>query len=165
MLAVAGKTVKKGDLLVEIEVSETRAALDRSQAALTKAEQDLKRYQSLLESAAVTQAEFDQVAAQQSMASASVREVQSALDYGTVRAPFDGVIIRKVHEEGDLATPGQPLFVIEDSAIPRLEINVAESLVSNLKSGTTLKIDLTGMESNIDAFYPLRNAVIDAETL
>ena len=149
MNATAGKAVKKGDLLAEIEVNETRAALDRAQASLTNADRDLKRYQSLLASAAVTQEEYDRVETQKRMASASVHEIESLLEHALVRAPFDGVIIRRIHERGDLATPGEPLFVIKDTAAPRLEINVPESLISKLKMEANLPVDFAGMASTI----------------
>ena len=149
MLASAGKTVKKGELLAEIEVNETRAVLDRAQAALAQANKDFKRHQNLLAEAAVTQAEFDRIEAQQRMALASVQEVQSALKNASVMAPFDGVIIRKIHEEGDLATPSQPLFVMETVATPQLEISVPESLIRKIEVGTMLLVDLTDTQADL----------------
>ena len=148
--AVPGKRVARNDALVSLEVGEIQAARDGAAAAFENAERDLERYKGLLASNAVTQAEFDKVRAGQRIASASLKEAETMLGHATVRAPFDGVITRKLAEAGDLALPGKPLFDIENPAELRLEINVAESLAGALELGQKFRVTVEGAGLDLD---------------
>ncbi|MCF6311472.1 MAG: efflux RND transporter periplasmic adaptor subunit [Verrucomicrobiales bacterium] len=147
MKAVPGMKVKKGTVIAEIEAEEMKAALERSQAAYKNSDSDLQRYRKLLASGAATQAEFDAVQSVQLIANATVKETQAMISNATVKAPFDGTITRKLMDTGDLATPGKPLFIVEDSSQLRLEINVAESLANQVTLGEKFSILIAGASS------------------
>ena len=149
-LATPGMRVEKGALLVELEVDELKASLERALASLDQANRDLKRYQNLLKAGAATQSEFDRVQAQQRIAAATVKESQSRVANAAVTAPFAGVITRKFAETGDLADPGRPLFAIEDATLLRLEIDVAESLAGSLALGQKIKVAVGGASAILE---------------
>ncbi|MCB1078101.1 MAG: efflux RND transporter periplasmic adaptor subunit [Verrucomicrobiae bacterium] len=144
MKAVPGMRVKAGEPLAQLEVKELEAALDRSRAALAQADRELTRYRTLRESGAATQAEFEQAESQQKIAAATVQETQTMVANAKVEAPFDGTITRKFLEPGDLASPGRPLFSMEDSSLLRLEINVAEALAGTIKIGDNFQVEVSG---------------------
>jgi RND family efflux transporter MFP subunit len=49
-------------------------------------------------------------------------------------------------EPGDFASPGRPLFAMEDSSLLRLEINVAESLAGELAIGDAFRVEIAEEE-------------------
>ncbi|MFT5470855.1 MAG: HlyD family secretion protein [Verrucomicrobiales bacterium] len=149
MLATPGKRVEQDEKLAEIEVGELRASLDRAKAGLAQADRELTRYRNLLDSGSVTQAEFEKVESQQRIAAATVDETQSLVDNASVKAPFDGVITRKLMEPGDFASPGRPLFSLEDSSLLRLEINAGESIAGSLKLGDSYRIQVSGANADL----------------
>ena len=53
-----------------------------------------------------------------------VREAEVALGYTRMTAPFDGVVVERKAEPGDLASPGRVLLVVLDPAVPQLEAAV-----------------------------------------
>lgn len=105
-LFVEGQTVKKGDVLFEIEKDEYQADLQTAQASLLKAQAqfdnaqiEYNRNKGLLEKNAVSKRDFDianakflESKAAVMSAEASVKKAQISLNYTTIEAPFDGKI-------------------------------------------------------------------------
>jgi len=54
-------------------------------------------------------------------------QTQTTLGYARIRAPFAGVITEKKADAGTLASPGMPIFTIEDTRSYRLEATIDES--------------------------------------
>ena len=156
MLVAPGQAVKAGELLVQLEAREIQARLDQATALREQTAKDLQRFQKLIADKAVTQQEFDAVQARQRVTAAAVTEAETQLSYTKILAPFDGVITHKRADVGDLATPGRALLELENSSALRLEADVPEALVGNLRLGDRLglhaaavKADLTGVVSEI----------------
>ena len=150
-----GDRVQSGQLLATIDDAQPRSAVDQATAAATAAEQDvsaadsdlglaqttLKRYQQLYERKSVSPQEFDEVKARyqsaearrdvaragQAQANAALAQARTSLGYTRVRAPFAGVVTEKKADRGTLASPGMPIFTIEDTRSYRLEAQVDES--------------------------------------
>lgn len=150
MLAVPGMKVKKGKLLAQIEVEELKAVLERAQASKENTGRDLDRYRNLLSTGAATQAEFDAVQMNQRMAAATVKETEVMIANASVQAPFDGTVTRKLLDIGDLASPGRPLFSIEDPSLLRLEIHVAQSLANKVGLGDTFRVRVDGAAADLE---------------
>lgn len=150
MPVVAGQSVKKGELLAQLDVREIQARLDQARAVRLQAEQDRKRYDTLLQQKAVTQQEYDAIQARFRVADATVTEAEIMLSYARVSAPFDGVISRKYVEVGDLATPGRPLVDLEDPQTLRLEADVPEALIGRLQMGSRMPVRAAPSTNDIE---------------
>jgi RND family efflux transporter MFP subunit len=150
-----GDRVRRGQVLAVIDDSQPRAAVDRATAAdlaaqqqlvaansdLALAESTLKRNQYLYEQKIVSQQEFDEVKARQEVnlarrdiakagqaqTRAALNQAMTSLDYTRIRAPFNGVVTHKKSDSGTLASPGMPIFTVEDTSRYRLEVAVNES--------------------------------------
>jgi len=73
-------------------------------------------------------------------ASEQVKEAEVAFDYTKITAPETGEILKKMVDEGDLALPGKPLFILQTSGALTAEVYVREGLVSALKKGERAEI-------------------------
>ena len=94
----SGHTVKEGDLLVQLEVSQELAQLRSAEAQMRLAQANLARQENLLKSRVSSQADYDSVQAQFDQAVARVEEVKALINKKTIRAPFGGVLgIRAVN--------------------------------------------------------------------
>jgi RND family efflux transporter MFP subunit len=127
-----GQSVKQGELLVELATQEIQAKLDQAKAAFHQAELEFNRTANLRKQSAATQAEFDTVQARYNGAKAAVAEAEALSGYTQIVAPFDGVIARKMADEGDLAMPGRPLLELEGRAGLRLVADVPSLLASHV---------------------------------
>jgi RND family efflux transporter MFP subunit len=169
-----GDRVQAGQVLAVINDAQPRAAVDQAAAALAAAEKEisaadsdfaladatLKRYQQLYDKKSVSPQEFDEVKARyqsaaahrdmaragQAQASAALAQSRTLLGYTRVRAPFSGVVIAKMADPGTLASPGMPLFTLEDTRSYRLEAAVDESDMGLVHAGqsATVTIDSLG---------------------
>lgn len=114
-----GDQVKKGQLIARLEDSDMVAALERArenlrmqQADLKEAKQSLERQKALLEKQFIAPAEYDaaearykRVVAAIESARASVKEAESALGNTRIIAPFDGTVVNKNADVGEIVAP------------------------------------------------------------
>jgi RND family efflux transporter MFP subunit len=150
-----GDHVQRGQVLAVIDDAQPRAALDRATAAdlaaqqeisasqsdFTLAEATFKRYQTLYDRKSVSPQEFDEIKARyqasearlgmaragRAQAKAALQQARTALGYTHVVAPFDALVTEKKADVGTLASPGMPIFTVEDLRRYRLEATVNET--------------------------------------
>jgi len=78
-----------------------------------------------------------------------VTEAEIALDHCRVLAPIDGVVQERSVEPGDLALPGRTLLVVLDANALRLEARVREGLISRIREGETLQVQIPAAHSTV----------------
>jgi RND family efflux transporter MFP subunit len=170
-----GDHVQRGQVLAVIDDSQPRAAVDRATAAavaaqqqlaaadsdLALAESTLKRYQSLHEKKSVSPQEFDEVKARQQaalarrdmakagqgQAQAALSQARTSLDYTRIRAPFDGVVTEKKADVGTLASPGMPIFTVEDVRRYRQEAIVNENDLRYVRTGEQVSVVIDALDN------------------
>jgi RND family efflux transporter MFP subunit len=156
----AGQRVSEGEVLVELDEADLLArkrqaesTLDARQARLTKVADDLEKVQRLHERGAATEQELTDARRAVEIAQAEVAnaeqqlaEVQTQLDYATIRAPFDAVVIEKLVEAGDLARPGDTLVTLYDPDRLQLVAPVPERLALGLSVGDTIEVEIEAID-------------------
>jgi len=154
MNARAGNEVKEGDVLVRLDDRDLKAGLAQSrqgvlaaQARLRNAEEAFNRFQSLLKEKVASQAEYDASEAEYRVAQATLSQArdsesaaQTLLSFSVIRAPVGGIVIDKLADVGDTATPGRPLLTIYDPSALRLEAAAPEAIALGLTNGQRLKV-------------------------
>jgi RND family efflux transporter MFP subunit len=70
-------------------------------------------------------------------------------DYARLKAPFSGIITKRLAEPGDLAMPGKPVLVIDQQMPLKVTAQVPQELVKILRSGA--KVYLTNGTERLDA--------------
>jgi membrane fusion protein, multidrug efflux system len=155
----AGQKVREGDVLVRLDDTDLRAKLQQAKATTSAAEAaqtqtvaDEKRYAELIEKNAVSRQQYEKTVMEARSAEAglrraqeAVREVQAMLDWATVRAPMDGVVIDKKVDAGDTVTPGQTLLTLFDPTRMQLVASVRESLTRQLQVGQAIGVRIEGL--------------------
>lgn len=128
----AGDTVTAGQVLAQLDDRALRAEYDRAKT-------DYERYRTLQAKAAATPAETEAVQMRYRVAEVALSDCQLV-------APFAGQVTGKSCDVGDLATPGKPLFTLEQPTDFRLEVNVPEHDAAGLTPGQPIGclIEATG---------------------
>jgi RND family efflux transporter MFP subunit len=142
MPVALGQRVRRDDLLVKIAAGEINARVTQAQSQLNAARRDLDRERDLLARGASTADLVRGLEDRFTAAQAMVREAEVMLGYATIRAPFDGVIARKLADAGDLASPGMPLLEIEGAAGFEVEAGVPDSLAPTLAVGRAIPVEI-----------------------
>jgi len=150
MLVVPGQEVTNGELLATIDAREIQAQYDQTLALRQQAESDLKRATDLFQQNILSPSEFDAAKSKFHVADAAAAAAKTLLSYTKVTAPFDGVITRKDADVGDLAVPGKALLEMEDARHLRLEADVPEALVGNVRLGDTLPVRISALDTNLE---------------
>jgi membrane fusion protein (multidrug efflux system) len=94
----SGRSVRAGDVLVELDARQERAQLAAAEAQRDLARLDFKRMEGLIADGAISRADYDQAAAGQKQTEARVGEIRATIERKIIRAPFSGVLgIRQAH--------------------------------------------------------------------
>ncbi len=140
-----GQSVKRGDTLAIISANEINARLAQAEAGLAQARRDLERETTLEAKGASATETVRSMQDRVAIAEATVAEARTMLTYTTITAPFDGVITRRLVNEGDLAAPGNPLLELENPALQRVEVEVPDSLAA-VAVGTEVPVRINTLE-------------------
>ena len=175
-----GSRVKAGEIIARIDnrdvvaqeqsaqasVRAARAALQQAEAEARDAAMQQKRNEELLAKGFVSQATLDTLKlrteravagvanakATIGVAEANARNAQVALDYTLIRAPFDGVILSKSANVGDLVTPFSSavdskgaVVSMADMSTLEVEADVSESSIGKVKVGQPCEITLDAL--------------------
>jgi RND family efflux transporter MFP subunit len=107
------------------------------------------RIQQIKAGIAQSQSAINQAQAQVRQAQAQIQQVSANLNYGTIAAPFDGVITRKHTEVGAMAGTGQPLVTLESSDRLRFSAQVPESLITQIRQGQGVSVHLDALNQDL----------------
>jgi RND family efflux transporter MFP subunit len=154
-----GQRVQKGQVIARIKSTDIQAKKNQLsanvleiKAGLTSAEADYNRIKSLFDKKSATQKELDDITAHRDMLRAKIKnieyadsEVNAILDYATVKAPFSGVIIKKMMNEGDIASPGMPILSIQGTGVFKAVAKVPESEISLFKEGSEVQVKIDAL--------------------
>ena len=159
LLVEEGSVVKEGDVLATLDDADVLAAIAKAKADIEYAKADLAEAQrqerlqeDLYRSKVVSQDALDAAKAKVNLAAAAIDQdkanlqVQQAyLDFTTIRAPFAGVVVKKMTEAGESVAPIPPgvnistssgaIVAIADMNSLEAEVDVNESNVAQLHPG------------------------------
>ncbi len=172
-----GSKVKKDQVLARLEnadlaaalrqaeanLNAARASVDQARAELHDARVNFEREKRLLAKEFTTRSVYDAAEARYKKAQASVagaessvraqqaavREARVSLEYTYIRAPFDGVVLTKNADVGDIITPigasstaKAAVVTLADMSSLKVEADVSESNLGKLKVGQPCQIQL-----------------------
>jgi membrane fusion protein (multidrug efflux system) len=136
-----GHKVKAGDVLVELNSEEQRAALAQSQASVQVQQQGFQRIREVKVRNLVSQQQYDEALAQLQNAQALLEGDKFRLSRTVLHAPFDGIIGLRQVSIGDYVSPGQALVNLESLDPIKLDFRLPEKYASKVVKG--LRVEVT----------------------
>lgn len=142
-----GQRVKAGEVLVKIAAGEISARVAQARTQLNTTQRDLDRERALQAKGASTNETVRNLEDRVATHEAQLREAEVMLGYTILRAPFDGVVSRKISNQGDLATPGTTLLEVHGNAGFEVDAAVPETAASQLAvdAGVSVSIPATNV--------------------
>jgi|CXWL01.1.fsa_nt_gi membrane fusion protein (multidrug efflux system) len=144
-----GQNVEKGQLLIAVDKSKLEASLAQAEANLKLAETTGKRYQSLVESQAISKQEFDQAQGSLEAARASADLVRAQLRDATIEAPFAGVMGERLISVGQFITKGASLTFLISQNPMKAEFHIPEKYLGRLKEKQTIEIAVAAYPNEV----------------
>ncbi|HMN24855.1 MAG: efflux RND transporter periplasmic adaptor subunit [Ignavibacteriaceae bacterium] len=160
---VEGDKVKKNQIIGKLESTDIVAQLDQAkanlnlqQAGLVDAQNTFSRVQDLFNKGLSSQQEFDQaqsnlnrVLASIEVAKAGIRVAEVSLENTLIRAPFDGTVLTKNAEVGEIVAPfggsttsKTAVITIADMKSLLVEADVSESNIEKISANQDCEITL-----------------------
>ena len=138
------------------KVAAANAQLAQSLAGRGQAQLDFGRSKKLAAAGAVPTAELDgttsRLAAATALvqsAQAQVNDAQLLLKDATLRAPIDGVVLKRVVEAGTFVAPGSPGFSIADITSVKFVFGAPDGLLDKLTLGTPLSVHVESVAGDV----------------
>ena len=147
-----GAKVKTGEVLAEIdtpevdqELSQAKATLAMAKAQLDLATANFHEAQDLFQRKVTTQRDLDTMQSNYLVLQSTVdgdadavRRLQALEDFKFLRAPFDGVVINRSTDVGDLIVSGsgKRLFIVDQQDPLRVYVHVPENFARQVQVGT-----------------------------
>jgi RND family efflux transporter MFP subunit len=159
--AQEGTAVKKGDVIAELDTSELRPQLAAAQARVRELQADVQllqtdlgRAQTLTTMGATSvqsrdQAQHARDSAQARLegANAEVERLRAVIAKARVRAPFDGVVVTRSAEPGEIVSAGRALLTIAELSRVRIEAEIDEFDAARVALGAAARIRAEGYDA------------------
>jgi RND family efflux transporter MFP subunit len=131
-----GQTVKKGQLLAQLDLSEINAQVDQARSAFEKAYRDLARVKKLYEDNVTTLEQLQNATTALEIAESQVKVAEFNLHHSSIFAPSNGKILKRFVEPGELIGGGAPVFLFgSDETDWIVRIGVIDRDIVRLKLG------------------------------
>jgi RND family efflux transporter MFP subunit len=174
-----GATVKTGDLLAILDETDLRLQFEQSQAevraatvALTNAETEYQRRQSLNKQGYLSAANFDlqrtltdEARGRLTKGERALQLSQNALGYSKLVSDADGVVTAALVEPGQVVAAGQTVMRVARTAEREALAAIPETLVDRIRAGTATRAILRELSPAADAStrtYAARFSLPDA---
>lgn len=177
VLVREGESVAQGQLLAQIDTSDLQARVDAQVAALEEAkakmsiaEKNRENNLQLLRQKFISQNAYDTThstyeasAAMMRSADAQLRIARKAMEDAAVRAPFAGIVARKMANAGEKVAPDSPLFTLVDLSRMEIEAPAPSSEIPAVRVGqpASFKVDGFGeraFEGRVERINPTADA-------
>lgn len=134
-----GATVKKGDMLVQLESTEEQAQLDEARINLAEQKREFARVKSLRDKKVVAEQAFDTQKSAVELAEARLAATQAQLQDRSITAPFPGVLGIRTVSPGALVSPGTVITTLDDLNIIKAEFAIPETFLPDLATGQEIE--------------------------
>ena len=153
-----GQRIRKGQILVELgseilgkRLQATTASFEQSLAELEIAGIDLKRRQKLFKKKSISKQSYDEnrfqvIGLEKRAASlkADVERLEIELEKKIIRAPFDGIVIKRHVDRGEWISEGETVAVIGRDDNIDIVAEVPERFIQYIKNGMQVSITANG---------------------
>ncbi|UOD35505.1 efflux RND transporter periplasmic adaptor subunit [Deferribacteraceae bacterium V6Fe1] len=162
----------------EIGLEMAKSAYNQALAQFELAEKTYNRFQKLFETESVSKQEFDEVQAKYKLAlegknmaqknvelaeeklnqvklkkmqaEAALSEVNTYISYTKLKAPFDGVVLEKMSDVGNLASYSTPVLKL-GTLDSEIIINIPENFYNNISVGKKVSLKIPSQNKTIES--------------
>ncbi len=134
-----GQEVAQGALLARLDPADFETARDAEVARRQQARADYERYQELYATNAVSLQELEVRRRRYEVAQANLRTAEKAVNDTYLRAPFGGLVARKLVDDFVNVQAKQPILILQDESSLEIVVDVPESVAALAAPGLTLE--------------------------
>lgn len=149
-----GSRVKRDEIIARLANADLAAAVEEAKASLADAERELARQKELLKTDDTPKVTVDKAETAVLVARAQVKQAEAAYEYTLIRAPFDGVVVRRLAQVGETVGPsvgagsgssGTALCTIVDRTSLEMVADVNEANIAKIRLGQPVEVSVDAL--------------------
>jgi len=158
-----GRSVRKGEVLAELDLSEVSAQVNQARIGLEKSERDLRRAENLYRDSVVTLEQYQNAESAWEVAKSQVRIADFNLKHSRIKAPSDGKIQKILVESSEVIGPGYPAILfastendwvvraaLTDKDVVKLALGDSAQVFMDAFPGKSFKAEITELGTIAD---------------
>ena len=135
-----GQEVKKGDLLVLLDQTDVKIALDEAKAKRTETESYLGKIKNALDKKVATPTEYETAKAEFDIADSKFRAAKQNLEYTRLTAPFGGKVANKMFDKFQEIKAKEPVITLQTSSDIDIDIDLPATYAATVSKDDVNKI-------------------------
>lgn len=161
-----GQRIKAGHVLVRLNadlleknLKGMKASYEQVLSELEKARSDFQRIESLYQRQVVPEQVYDEnrfkvksLEKKAESLKAEVERLEIELQKKVIKAPFDGVVIKKHVDRGEWLSPGSGVATLARDEIVDIVVEVPEEITRFIRSGVEVRVKAGGKETRAKIF-------------
>ncbi|HTV17688.1 MAG TPA: efflux RND transporter periplasmic adaptor subunit [Polyangiaceae bacterium] len=159
-----GRSVKRGDVLFELDSTDLRAQLRKTRVQERLARSTLTRARSLNSEGITNRQDLDVAQARVEELAAERQVLEVELGKTLIRAPFSGTLGLRRVSAGAWLSPNTVLAVLHDTTSLKLDFNLPERYGAELARGDTFRFHVEGAATAFDGIIDAIEPSIDVVT-
>jgi membrane fusion protein, multidrug efflux system len=161
----SGRTVQKGDVLVELDTRQEQAQLVAAEAQQELGRLTYERMRDLVKDDAVSRAEYDRAAAEFKQAEARIGEIKATIARKTIRAPFTGILGLRQVNLGQYLAGGDPIVPLQSLNPIYVNFGVPQQDAAQVRVGRQVGISAENLGgAALSGRVTAINSVVDEST-
>lgn len=138
---------KKGDVLLRMRDKDQQAKLKVTQADYNQALTEFNRAQELFTKQLIARSLVDKAESTLKSSAAKLEQAQENLEHTVVRAPYNGIMVKRHIEVGETARAGTALFTGLSLDNLRVAVNLPQDIINQVRLHKSARIKLLNNEN------------------
>lgn len=130
--------VERGELLAKLDPRDYQSNLDAARASAGAARAEYSRMKALFDRDVASKQQLEKALRASQVSAAQVDKAQKAVDDTMLRAPFDGIIARKIADDFDNVKAKQPIVLLQSGGALEIIVNLPEKDFAGIPPGLTI---------------------------
>ena len=160
-----GQSVRRGDLLVELDAASARQSYDAAKATLEQAKDACTRLRKLYDEKSLPEIQWVEAQTKLRQAEAIFGIAEKNLADCALRAPFSGVVGKRIATVGETALPGVPVMTLLDIRTVRVRFPVPEREIGAMRTTDRTEVRVAALgDKSFSGTKMEKSAAADAAT-
>ena len=160
--AKEGDKVRKGQLLVKIDMEPVVKQMDEIKTSLELAQEVWERQKRLWDQEIGSEIQYLQAKNNKERLEKSLEVLETQLKKQNIYSPINGIIENEILKSGETAGPAKPILQIINIDQVKVEADIAESYIGQLKPGDNINLYFPSLDTTIRSKVDQIGTSIDA---
>ncbi|MBN2745882.1 MAG: efflux RND transporter periplasmic adaptor subunit [Bacteroidales bacterium] len=145
-----GQTVKEGQVLAKLNLSEIEAQVRQAKSGFEKAKRDFERAKNLYSDSVATLEQYQNAQTALEVAKSQLLIAEFNLEYSVIKAPSSGKILKRLAQPNEIIGSGHPVFIFSSEKsdwVLRVHLSDRDIVKVNYNDSASISFDAFPQET------------------